>query len=212
MFHIFFTSIYKTGNGINQTGNGIIFPLPGLSSKIFFYKMFHIFERSLKSIYITGKKIVWTWNQIISLTSWPRIKNFFHKIFHFHQGVQTRKSNYFSHFLASDQKTSSTAYAPYLPRNSILIVKTGNGIIQTGNGIISPTSRPQIRKNFFYKIFSIITMEFKIVFQNRIWNSGNGIILPTSGPLIPQPPPRHHIKNLDWIILVEILSQFWNMV
>ena len=124
----------------------LFFHFRACHQKSSFTRCFTFFERSLKSIYITGKKIVWTWNQIISLTSWPRIKNFFHKIFHFHQGVQTRKSNYFSHFLASDQKTSSTAYAPYLPRNSILIVKTGNGIIQTGNGIISPTSRPQIRK------------------------------------------------------------------
>ena len=124
----------------------LFFHFRACHQKSSFTRCFTFFERSLKSIYITGKKIVWTWNQIISLTSWPRIKNFFHKIFHFHQGVQTRKSNYFSHFLASDQKTSSTAYSPYLPRNSILIVKTGNGIIQTGNGIISPTSRPLIKK------------------------------------------------------------------
>ena len=42
----------------------------------------------------------------------------------------------FHFYQASDQKTSSTTYFPYLPKSSELIFKTGYGIIQTGNGII----------------------------------------------------------------------------
>ena len=66
----------------------------------------------------------------------------------------------------SDEKAYFTTSSPFLPRIMNKIFKTGNGIIQTGNGIISPTSRPQIKKNF-YNIFSRFTKEFKIDFQNR---------------------------------------------
>ena len=52
--------------------------------------------------------------------------------------------NYFSTFQASDQKTYFTKCFSFVPRDSKLIFKTGNGIIQTGNGIISHTSRPLI--------------------------------------------------------------------
>ena len=55
-------------------------------------------------------------------------------------------TDYFSHFQASDEKTSFTKHFSLDPNISKLIFKTGNGIIQTGNGIISPTSRPLIKK------------------------------------------------------------------
>ena len=69
----------------------------------------------------------------------------------FKNGFQNRKWNYFSHFLTSDQKTYFTICFSFVPRDSKLIFKTGNGIIQTGNGIISPTSRPLIKKLLLQK-------------------------------------------------------------
>ena len=62
------------------------------------------------------------------------------------QKTSLQKGCYFSHFEASDQKTSFTKCFSFDPRVSKLIFKTGNGIIQTGNGIISPTSMPLIKK------------------------------------------------------------------
>ena len=59
---------------------------------------------------------------------------------------QNMKWHYFSHFQASDQKTSFPQRFSFDPRGSKLIFKTGNGIIQSGIGIISPPSRPLIKK------------------------------------------------------------------
>ena len=114
--------------------------------------------RNSKLIFKTGNGIMQTGNGIISSTSRPPIKKILLQHFlHIHQGVQidfqnriwnypNRKWHYFSHFKASDQKTSFTTFSLYLPRNSKLIFNTGNGIIQTGNGFISPTFRPLIKK------------------------------------------------------------------
>ena len=62
-------------------------------------------------------------------------------------------------------KNSFTISSPYLPRDSKLVFKTGNEMDQTGNVIISSTSRPLIKKNFFYDIFSILPKKLKIWFE-----------------------------------------------
>ena len=83
-----------------------------------------------------------------------------------------RKWNYFSNFQASDRKTSFSTSFSYDPKGSKSIFETRIGIIQTGNGFISPTSWPLI-KNFFYWMFLIWSMGFKINFQNRKGNYPN---------------------------------------
>ena len=67
-----------------------------------------------------------------------------------------RKWNYFSHFQASDEKTSFTKCFSFDPRGPKLIFKTGNGIIQTGNGFISPTSRPLMKKLLLQNVSHLI--------------------------------------------------------
>ena len=57
-----------------------------------------------------------------------------------------RKWNYFSHFQASNQKTSFTKYFSFDPMGSKLIFKTGNGII-------SPSSRPSIKKLLLHNVY-----------------------------------------------------------
>merc|ERR1711953_905663 len=101
-------------------------------------------------------------------TSRSLIKNFFHKMFiicsvgfkidfqNRKWNYPNRKWNYFSHFQASDQKTSFTKGFSFDPRISKLIFKTGNGIIQTGNGIISPSSRLLIKKSLLQKITHLV--------------------------------------------------------
>ena len=110
----------------------LFLPLPDLWSKNFFYKMFVICSKGIKINFQNRK-----WNN------------------------PNRKWNYFSHFQASDQKTSFIKCNSLFLRNSKWIIKTGNGIIQTGNGIISHISRPLI-KNFPYKMFLIFSKKFKI--------------------------------------------------
>ena len=95
----------------------LFLPLPGLWSKNFFYKIFLICSKGFKIDFQNRK-----WN------------------------YPNRKWNYFSHLQASDQKTYFTTCFSFLPRDSKLILKTGNGIMQTGNRIISPTSRPLIKE------------------------------------------------------------------
>ena len=95
----------------------LFLPLPGLGSKNIFYKMFLNCSKGFKINFQNRK-----WN------------------------YPNRKWNYFTHFQASDQKTSFTKDFSFDLRSSKLIFKTGNGIIQTGNWIISPTSRPLIKK------------------------------------------------------------------
>ena len=101
--------------------------LPDLQSKNFFYKKFLTFNNESKTGFENRK-----WNH------------------------PNRKWNYFSYSLTSDQKTSFTTSFPYLPRNSKLIFKTGNGIIQTGNGIISLTSKPPIKKLLLQNVSHLI--------------------------------------------------------
>ena len=127
---------------------------------------------------------VWHKNDEIAPPMVALTKNFFYNIFsistkEFKIGFQNRKWNYpnrkwnyFSHFQASDEKTTFITFSPYQPKNSNWIFKTGNGIIQTGNGIISPTSCPLI-KNFFYWMFLIWSKGVKINFWNRKWNYAN---------------------------------------
>ena len=88
----------------------LFLPLAGLISKNFFYKMFLICSKRFKINFQNRK-----WN------------------------YPNRKWNYFSHFQASDQKTSFLRCFSFDPRGLKLIFKTGNGII-------SPTSRPLIKK------------------------------------------------------------------
>ena len=121
-------SIFKTGNGIIQTVNGIFLPLTFRPlMKNLFYKMFLICSKGFKIKFQNRK-----WN------------------------YPNRKWNYFFHFQASDQKTYFIKYFSFEPEGSKLIFKTGNGIIQTGNGIFSPTSRPLIKKPLLRKVFYLI--------------------------------------------------------
>ena len=127
----------------------LFLPLPGLWSKNFFYKMSLIFSKGLKIDFQNRK-----WN------------------------CPNRKWNHFSHFQASDQKTSFTKCVLFVPRGSKLIFKTGNGIVQTGNGIISPTSRPPIKKLLLLNVFYLFQRfqnwsNRKWNFLNRIWNFQN---------------------------------------
>ena len=79
---------------------------------------------------------------------------------------QNRKWNYFSYFQASDKKkTSFTKYLSFVLRCSILIFKTGIGIIQTGIWIISSSFRALI-KNLLLHNISNCSKAFKIDFQN----------------------------------------------
>ena len=131
--------IFKTENGIIQTGNRIISPTSRpLIKKSLLQHLLHINQgfkigfQNRKWNYFTtsgplikklllqllnnmnqrSSKLVYkTGNGIISPTSWPLIK-----------------------------KTSFTTFSPYYPRSSKLVFKTGNGIIQTEDGIISTNS------------------------------------------------------------------------
>ena len=91
---------YHTGNGIIQTGNGIVSPTcrPMIEKLLLqdvspFPKEFKIDIQNRKWIYLN------------------------------------RKWNYFSHFQADDQKTTFTKNFSFPPRSSKLIFKTGNEII-----------------------------------------------------------------------------------
>ena len=95
----------------------LFLPLPGLWSKNFFYKMFLIWSKGSKIDFQNRK-----WN------------------------YPNRKWNYFSHFQASDEKTSFTKCFSFDPTGPKLIFKTGNGII-------SPTSRLSMKKLLLQHIF-----------------------------------------------------------
>ena len=83
-----------------------------------------------------------------------------------------RKWNYFSHFQASDGKTSFTNCFSFDLRGSKMIFITGNGIIQTGNGVIYPTSRPLFKKHLLQNVSHLIQgVQFN--FQNRKWKYPN---------------------------------------
>merc|ERR1712105_81613 len=99
-------SIFKTGNRIIQTGNGIISPTSRPLIKNLFYKMFLICSKGFKIDFQNRK-----WN------------------------YPNRKWNYIFHFQASDQKTYFTTCFSFVPWDSKLIFKTGKGIFQTGNGV-----------------------------------------------------------------------------
>ena len=110
--------IFKKGNLIIQTGNGIISPT---SRPLFKKNLLHFIS------FILTKEL----KNDLQNTKWNH---------------PNRKWNYFSNFLVSDWKTSLTNCFSFSPRSSKLIFKTRNGIIQTGNRIISPTSGPLIKK------------------------------------------------------------------
>ena len=105
----------------------LLIPFSGLWAKNFFCKLYTIITKEFKIDFQNRK-----WN------------------------YSNRKWNYFFHFQISDQITSFTTSFPFLPRNSKLIFKTGNGLIQTGNGIISPTSRPLIKKLLLLNVSHLI--------------------------------------------------------
>ena len=115
----------------------LFFPLPGLESKNFFYKVFLIFIKEYKEIFKPGNGFIPTGNGICSPTSGSLIKK------HLLQDVSR-----------------------FFPRSIKCIFKTGNGIIQTGNGIISPTSRPLI-KTLLLEDVSHFFQGVKMDFQNR---------------------------------------------
>ena len=81
-----------------------------------------------------------------------------------------KKWNYFFHFQASDQKTCFTKCFSFVPRDSKLFFKTGNGFIQSGNMELFLPLPGLWSKNLFYNISSILTKEFRIGFQNRKCN------------------------------------------
>ena len=79
----------KTGNGMIQTGNGIISPIFWLPiKKTFFYKMFLTFNNDTKTGLKTGNGIMQTGNGIISSISWFLIpKLLLENVSKFSQGV-----------------------------------------------------------------------------------------------------------------------------
>ena len=136
--------IFKTGNRIIQTGNGIISPTSRpLIKKLLLQKVFHSLECKID---FRNRK----WN------------------------YPNRKWRYLSHFKASIQKAPFTKCISFDPRGSKLIFETGNGIIQTGygiiqtgNGIISPTCRSPIKK-FLFVIYSEEHQEPILDFENGV--------------------------------------------
>ena len=163
--------IFKTGNVIILTGNGIISPVSTLPIKNFFYKIFSILTKDFKICFQNGK-----WN------------------------YPNRKWNYFSHFRASYKNTSFTKSFSFLPRSLKLIFKTGNGfvsptsrprikkillqhILRINQGVqiwflkqeteLSKSEfelfllLPGLKSNFFYNMFLIFINKFKIDYQNR---------------------------------------------
>ena len=66
-------TVLETGNGMIQTGYGIISPASCPFSKPCFTRLFTFSPRSLKLIIKTGNKIIQTGNGIISSNSWPSI-------------------------------------------------------------------------------------------------------------------------------------------
>ena len=114
---------FKTGNGIIQTGCGIIFPFSWHPIKKLLLKNVFNFYQLVQN---------WFWKREMELSKqemelfllFPDLqsKNFFYKMFlnfinEFKAGFKNRKWNhpnrkwnYFSYFLTSDQKTSLTKY------------------------------------------------------------------------------------------------------
>ena len=119
--------IFRRGNGIIQTGNGIVYPISRPLIKNFFYQMFLIHTKEFKIDF------------------------------------QNRKWNYLSYFQASDQKL-------LLPNVSHSHQGVQNWFSKQEMKLFIPVSGLW-SKNFFTKFFFIYTKEFKIDFQNRIWNS-----------------------------------------
>ena len=115
-------------------------PLPDLWSKNLFYKISRMFTKEFIIDFQNRK-----WN------------------------YPNRKWNYFSHFWASDQKTSFTTFSPYYPRSSKMVFKTGNGII-------FPNSGPLIKKRLLQHLFHIyqgvqnwfLKQEMKLSKQERV--------------------------------------------
>ena len=151
--------IFKTGNGITQTGNGIIFATSRpLIRNFLLQNVFHLFQwvqyLILKQEMELSKQEMELFPPLAGLWS----KNLFYKMFlNCSKGFKidfqnrkwnypNRKWNYFCHFQASDQKLSFTKCFSFIPMGKKFNFRTGNGIIQTGNGIISPTYRPLIKK------------------------------------------------------------------
>ena len=132
----------KTGNGIIQTGNGIISP-------IFWFPIKKLLLQNVSNFYQRVQN--WFWKQEMKLSKqemelfllFPDLqsKNFFYKIFltftnEFKTGFENKKSkysnrkwNYFFYFLTFDFKTSFTKWFQLLPTSLKLVLKTGNRII-----------------------------------------------------------------------------------
>ena len=120
--------------------------------KTYFVRCFSFDPRGSKLIFKTENGIIQTGNGIISPPSRPLIKKLILQIVlicskGFKMDFQNRKWNYpnrnwnyFSSFKGSNQKISFTKYFSFVPRDSKLIFKTGNGIIQTGNKTFLPIS------------------------------------------------------------------------
>ena len=134
--------IFKTGNGIIQTGNGIISPTSRpLMKKLLLQNICHLI-RWVQNWFLK-QEMEWCKQEMELYLPLPGLwsKNLFYKMFLIcSKGLKidfqnrewnyaNRKWNYFSHFQASDQKTSFTKYLSFDPMGSKLIYKTGNGII-----------------------------------------------------------------------------------
>ena len=155
--------IFKTGNWIIKTGNGIISPtsrplikkliLPNVS---YFLQGVHNWfskqemELSLKEkeLFKQEMKLFHPLPDLWSINLFYQMSLIFTKEFiidlqnrkwnypNRKWNYLNRKWNYFTHFQTLDQKTYFTKCLSFSPRSSELISKTGNGIIQTRNGII----------------------------------------------------------------------------
>ena len=84
---------FEAGNGIIQTGKGIIFLVTDLQLKNFLYKLFLDFTNKCKAGFANRK-----WNYLNRNWNYPNRKwNYINRIW-----------IYFSYFLTSDKKTSCT--------------------------------------------------------------------------------------------------------
>ena len=117
-----------------HTGNGIIPPPSRPLIENLLCRYISIFTKEFKIVFKTE-------NGSIYPTSRSLIKKLFlEHLLYIYQDLKfslqnrrwnypNRKSNYFSHFQASDQKTYFTTSFSYLPRSFKFIFKTGNGIV-----------------------------------------------------------------------------------
>ena len=190
--------VFKTGNWIIQTGNGIISPTSRPLIKNFFCNISSILTKEFKIGFQNRK-----WNHLNRKWNYfSRFQVSDHKTSfttsypyepkRLNIGFQNRKWNYpnrkwdyFSQFWASDQKTSFTTSSPYLPTNTKLILKTGNVIIATLGSILD--------SQLDWKSFK---------FQLARWSLREAELRrephpPTTYPTTTHPPPNLRYRNFS---------------